>query len=140
MESSRQSLPKKKKSTKNKPTVSTKSYMIPKRAEPNPPSAVHQATSTSQFDATNFTFFDASRNEIEYDKNAVYISLRHPGYKAVMFEEFRKLGCSPDYGVSEANTALQRFKDKGGNRFFKLTGPGSRKFAEVDDSKAIESK
>ena len=140
MESSRQCLPKKRKSIKKKQTVSTKSYMIPKRTEPNPTSAVHQATSTSQFDATKFTFLDASRNEIEYDNNAVYISLSHPGYKAVMFDEFRKLGCRTDCGVAEANIALQRFKDNGGNRFFKLTGPGSKKFAEVDDSKAIESK
>ena len=67
--------------------------------------------------------------------------MRHPRYKSIMYEEFQKLGSKASCSDAEANVVLQRFKDDGGSRFFKIKGPGcSKAFVEVDDMKVIESK
>ena len=95
------------------------------------------------FDSAQYTFADASENPVEYDDsgNAIYLSMRHPRYKSIMYEEFQKLGSKASCSDAEANVVLQRFKDDGGSRFFKNKGVGcSKAFVEVNDTKVIESK
>ena len=144
-------------SENNQLIVTAKDYTIPRRRQPKRTSAMNEgvarkneealaesfaltqlATSTTQFDSTKFTFNDASGNPVNYDENAVYLSFHHSVYETTIYEEFKKLGSKLKCGDVRANAALQRLKNGGDKKCFKLSGR-DRTFIQVDEQAALES-
>ena len=83
----------------------------------------------------------------KHSEHDVFLSLKHPAYKAIMHAQFRELGRrknTDEHEAAEKNTAsevFQMFKRRGG-KFFKLQHPATyrnTRYYEVDGDAALES-
>eukprot|EP00571_Detonula_confervacea_P000867 CAMPEP_0172328380 /NCGR_PEP_ID=MMETSP1058-20130122/60322_1 /TAXON_ID=83371 /ORGANISM="Detonula confervacea, Strain CCMP 353" /LENGTH=2122 /DNA_ID=CAMNT_0013045493 /DNA_START=119 /DNA_END=6484 /DNA_ORIENTATION=+ len=88
--------------------------------------------------APSAPLLDDSGNPIEYNQNDVFLSMKNPTYRAIMHEQYQKLGSVPtrEGDKKSANEVFQRFKKRGG-RFFKPQGQ-STQYTEVNEEKALE--
>ena len=93
---------------------------------------------------------DGSGNPIKYNQNDVFLSMKNSVYKAVMYEQFRKMGIRSyvrgakgaelkDRENIAAKEIFERFKKRGG-RFFMLKQNAANKGVLLDDKLALESK
>ena len=103
-----------------------------------PPRVPNDASSSTSLDNSTDTTTSASATTVGND---VFLSLKHPTYKSVMHEHFKKLaaGSTKDDEVNVAMDAYRFFKGEGGGNFYKLQSRTTGDYVEVDDDAAFAS-